>query len=94
MTKLIFTKQLHVKVAVRSYLLDESRVATWMVSNVHMTKTNGMKTWKNRKERTFYEVQRSKIPQESRLQITIDRYIIQQDETDRRVAKLRPSLDM
>lgn len=31
----------------RFYLLDESCVATWMVSNVHITIMNGMITWKN-----------------------------------------------
>lgn len=36
------------KAAVRSYLLEESCVATWMVSNVHMTIMNGMITWKNK----------------------------------------------
>lgn len=36
------------KAAARSYLLEESCVATWMVSNVHMTIMNGMITWKNK----------------------------------------------
>lgn len=30
-----------------TYLLDESCVATWMVSNVHITIMNGMITCKN-----------------------------------------------
>lgn len=35
-----------IKATVRDYLLDESCVATWMVSNVHITIMNGMITWK------------------------------------------------
>lgn len=36
------------KVAARHYLLDESCVATWMVSNVHITIMKGIITWKNK----------------------------------------------
>lgn len=42
----INTVDLIIKATVRDYLLDESCVATWMVSNVHITIMNGMITWK------------------------------------------------
>lgn len=36
------------KAAAKSYLLEESWVETWIVSNVHMTIMNGMITWKDK----------------------------------------------
>lgn len=39
------------------YLLDESCVATWMVSNVHITMMNGMTTWKNKRTYKVFKVE-------------------------------------